>query len=108
MPTLDPTSISDSGQQRRHQFIACSGLLSPHPRKIAVQACETTAVLEPVAAASSHQASRLFAPLGATVSLRACPGCRARRGQDCKDAGIVARWCQVRVVEATLIVVLDR
>src|SRR5262245_61001131 len=112
-PTLDPTSLSDSGQRRRHQFIACSGLLSPHPRKIALQACETAGSSEPVEAASSHQASRLFAPPDATVSLRTCPRGQASSGQDCKDAGIVERWCAtsslVRAVNAwTLIAILGR
>src|SRR5262245_1535947 len=112
-PTLDPTSLSDSGQRRRHQFIACSGLLSPHPRKIGLQACETAVASEPVEAASSHQASRFFAPLGATVSLRTCSPCQASFGQDWKGAGIVGRWLGtsslVRAVDAwKLIAILGR
>src|SRR5262249_12259577 len=112
-PTLDATSILDSGQRQRHQFIARSGLLSPHPRKIALQACETAVAPEPVEAVLSHQASRLFAPLGATVSLRICPRGQTSSGQGWKGAGIVGRWLGtsslVRAADAwTLIAILGR
>ena len=81
--------------------------------KRARRACEATAGPWSRAAVSEHQESKLFAPLDATVSLRTCPRGRARRGQDCKDAGNVERWCAtsslVRAADASmLIAVLDR
>jgi len=53
---------------------------------MALRTCETAAAFEPVAAASSHQTSRGFAPLGAIASLRTCLRCQASLGQDWKGA----------------------
>jgi hypothetical protein len=69
-----------------------SSLISRHPRKIALRTYETAAAFEPVAAASAHQASRGFAPLGAIAWLRTYPRCQARLGQDWKGAGNIGRW----------------
>jgi len=55
------------------------------------RACETAAASEPVAAASWHQESRLFARLGAIVSLRSCQRGQARSGQDWRGAGNIGR-----------------
>src|SRR5262249_30743848 len=77
------------------------------------RACEATAEPWSVAAVSERQESKLFAPLGATVSLRTCPGGQTSSGQDRKGAGIVGRWLGtsslVRAVDAwTLIAILGR
>ena len=63
-------------------------LISRHPKKMALRTYETAAAFEPVAAASSHQTSRGFAPLGAIASLRTCPRGQASSGLDWKDR----RW----------------
>src|SRR5262249_838245 len=72
-----------------------SSLISRNPRKIALRACETVAAFEPVAAASSHQTSRGFAPLGAIASLRTClpskAGLRLERRRK--------HWAMVRAFE---------
>ena len=59
---------------------------------MALRTCETAAAFEPVAAASSHQTSRGFAPLGAIASLRTCPRGQASSGLDWKGAGNIGRW----------------
>jgi len=67
-------------------------LISRHPKKMALRTYETAAAFEPVAAASSHQTSRGFAPLGAIASLRTCPRGQASSGLDWKGAGNIGRW----------------
>src|SRR6516225_10628213 len=65
------------------------------------RACETAAALEPVAAASWHQESRLFARLGAIVSLRSCSRGQARSGQDWRGAGNIGRWRGISTIVRT-------
>src|SRR6516164_822313 len=53
-------------------------VISRHPSRSALRAYETAAASGAMAAVSWRQASRLSAPLGATVSLRSYPRGQAR------------------------------
>src|SRR5262249_18150702 len=107
--SLANRSILGMNQRTRTASVIAQSVISRHPSKSALRACETAAASGAVVAVSLHQASRLSAPLGATVLLRSRSRGQARSGQDWRDAGNIGRWHGTStVVRAALTAALGR